>query len=103
MPSTGNISVRNTLPIVTCLGKHLRLISVSDVRIAALEALVQVVRADSRFDDWKFLLDIIENDPEPRVRHQLLLMLAEHPPFEKGRGSHLDTIPVMERLWKLMK
>ena len=68
-----------------------------------MEALVQVVRADSRFDDWKFLLDIIENDPEPRVRHQLLLMLAEHPPFEKGRGSHLDTIPVMERLWKLMK
>lgn len=74
-----------------------------DVRVAALEALVEVLRAESRMEDWEFLLDLIENDPEPRVRHQLLLMLAKHPPFERGRGNRLDTIPVMDRLWKLMK
>ena len=71
--------------------------------MAALEALVEVVKADSRMPDWEFLLDIIENDPEPRVRHELLTLLAITPPFERGRGSRLDTIPVMERLWKLMK
>lgn len=74
-----------------------------DVRVTALEALVEVVKADSRMTDWEFLLEIIENDPEPRVRHELLTLLASNPPFERGRGSRLDIIPVMERLWKLMK
>nr|CAG4635921.1 EOG090X00M6 [Eubosmina coregoni] len=73
-----------------------------DVRVTALDAIVQLVKADGRPEDLNFLLDIIENDPEPRVRHQLLIMLAQHPPFERGRGNPLDTIPVMERLWKLM-
>ena len=68
-----------------------------------MDAIVQLVKADGRPEDLNFLLDIIENDPEPRVRHQLLIMLAQHPPFERGRGNPLDTIPVMERLWKLMK
>ena len=75
----------------------------TDVRVAALEALVEVVKADSRMADWEFLLEIIEHDPEPRVRHELLTLLASNPPFERGRGSRLDTIPVMERLWKQMK
>lgn len=75
----------------------------ADVRVTALDAIVQLVKADGRPEDLNFLLDIIENDPEPRVRHQLLIMLAQHPPFERGRGNPLDTIPVMERLWKLMK
>lgn len=75
----------------------------SDVRVAALEALIEVVRVDSRVADWEFLLDLVENDPEPRVRHKLLQMLAKNPPFERARGSRLDTVPVMERLWKLMK
>ena len=71
--------------------------------MTALNAIVELVKADGRSEDLNFLLDIIENDPEPRVRHQLLLMLAQHPPFERGRGHPLDTTSVMERLWKLMK
>jgi len=81
----------------------MEILNFADVRVAALEALVEVVKADSRMTDWEFLLDIVENDPEPRVRHELLTLLASNPPFERGRGSRLDTIPVMERLWKLMK
>nr|CAG4640612.1 EOG090X00M6 [Eulimnadia texana] len=73
-----------------------------DVRLAALEAMVEIVRADGRKEDFDFLLDIIENDPEISVRHELLLMLARKPPFERGRGSPLDIVPVMEKLWKLM-
>ena len=76
---------------------------VSDVRVAALEALVEVARADARLDDWEFIIDIIEKDPEPRVRHKLLLLLAKNPPFEKGRGSRLDTIEIADRFWRLMK
>ena len=71
--------------------------------MAALEAMVEVLRADSRPEDLDFLLELIESDPEPRVRHELLLMLAKNPPFERGRGNRVDTVPVMERLWKLMK
>ena len=71
--------------------------------MTALNAIVELVKADGRSEDLNFLLDIIENDPEPRVRHQLLLMLAQHPPFERGRGHPLDTTSVMEKLWKLMK
>lgn len=77
--------------------------SLTDVRVAALEALVEVVRADARIDDWEFIIDIIEKDPEPRVRHKLLLLLAKNPPFEKGRGSRLDTIEIADRFWRLMK
>ena len=76
---------------------------VADVRVTGLNAIVELVKADGRPEDLNFLLDIIENDPEPRIRHQLLLMLAQHPPFERGRGHPLDTKSVMERLWKLMK
>ena len=64
---------------------------------------MEIVQADSRPDDLEFLLDIVENDPEPRIRHKLLLLLARNPPFEKGRGSHLDIVEIVDRLWKLMK
>lgn len=64
---------------------------------------MQIVKVDERSQDFEFLLDIVENDPEPRVRHKLLLMLAQNPPFEKGRGSPLDTAKVVDCLWKLIK
>ena len=83
--------------------RHLCFFYPPDVRIAALEALVEITKADCRPEDLEFLLDLIENDPEPRVRHELLLMMAKTPPFERGRGNRLDTVAVMDRCWKLMK
>ncbi|XP_077546800.1 transcription initiation factor TFIID subunit 2-like [Haemaphysalis longicornis] len=73
-----------------------------DVRIAALEALVDYTTVDGNADDLSFLLDIVENDPVPRVRLALLLMLTQNPPFSRRDDSPFNTEELAERLWKLM-
>ncbi|XP_067013693.2 transcription initiation factor TFIID subunit 2 [Anabrus simplex] len=73
-----------------------------DVRLAALEGLVDFTRVDGKWDDLEFLLDMVENDPEPRVRHQLVRMMVECPPFDRGHKHRLDREELVERLWSLM-
>lgn len=73
-----------------------------DVRLAALEALVDFTSADGREEDLNFLLNIIENDPVPAVRFQVLRMLTEKPPFVGSDTNPLNTEELVERLWKLM-
>ncbi|XP_064486844.1 transcription initiation factor TFIID subunit 2-like isoform X2 [Ornithodoros turicata] len=73
-----------------------------DVRLAALEALVDYTTVDGNADDLNFLLDIIENDPIPRVRVSLLRMLTDNPPFKRKDDSIFNTEELVERLWKLM-
>ncbi|KAL3187683.1 hypothetical protein MRX96_024715 [Rhipicephalus microplus] len=73
-----------------------------DVRLAALEALVDYTTVDGNADDLSFLLDIVENDPVPRVRLALLLMLTQNPPFSRRDDSPFNTEELAERLWKLM-
>jgi hypothetical protein len=75
----------------------------SDVRLAALEALVDFTKVDGRWPDLEFLLDLAENDPEPSVRHQLIRMLVENPPFERSHKHRLDKEELVERLWNLSK
>jgi transcription initiation factor TFIID subunit 2 len=77
--------------------------SCTDVRLAALEALVDFTKVDGRWPDLEFLLDIAENDPEPAVRHQLIRMLVENPPFERSHKHRLDKEELAERLWNLIK
>lgn len=73
-----------------------------DVRLAALEALVDYTTVDGNADDLNFLLDIIENDPVPLVRTALLRMLTDNPPFKRRDDSPFNTAELVERLWKLM-
>ncbi|XP_029828868.2 transcription initiation factor TFIID subunit 2 [Ixodes scapularis] len=73
-----------------------------DVRLAALEALVDYTTVDGNADDLSFLLDIVENDPVPRVRLALLRMLTQNPPFSRRDDSPFNTEELAERLWKLM-
>lgn len=73
-----------------------------DVRLAALEALVDFTRVDGRWEDLLFLLDIIENDPEPFLRHQLVRMLVENPPFDRAHRHRLDKEELVEKLWGMM-
>ncbi|GLH06390.1 Transcription initiation factor TFIID subunit 2 [Gryllus bimaculatus] len=73
-----------------------------DVRLAALEALVDFTRVDGRWDDLVFLLDLIENDPDPRVRHSLVRLLVENPPFDRAHKHRLDREELVDRLWSLM-
>ncbi|KAJ1521858.1 hypothetical protein ONE63_002203 [Megalurothrips usitatus] len=70
-----------------------------DVRLAALEALVDFTKADGKWDDLEFLLDIAENDPDHLVRHKLLRMMIENPPFHKSQRHRLDKEDLVERLW----
>ncbi|KAJ8680194.1 hypothetical protein QAD02_015981 [Eretmocerus hayati] len=73
-----------------------------DVRIAALTALVDFTRIDGKWEDLEFLLDMAENDPHPGVRHRLVRLLIENPPFEKAHKHRLDTPELVHRIWNLI-
>lgn len=74
-----------------------------DVRLAALEALVDFTRADGKWEDLEFLLEIAENDPDHMVRHKLLRMMIENPPFQQSQRHRLDKEDLVERLWMNIK
>lgn len=73
-----------------------------DVRIAALECLVDFVNVEGSSSDLSHLMDIIEKDPVPRIRHILIRLLVNNPPFEKARHHRNDKKELVERLWSLM-
>jgi len=73
-----------------------------DVRVAALECLVDYVRLEGRFDDLAYLIDMVEKDPDPGVRHKLARMMVNNPPFDKGRKHRNDKPNLVEILWKVI-
>ena len=74
-----------------------------DIRLMALECLVDYLRVEGSDRDLDLILNIVEKDPVPFVRHKLLRMLVDNPPFDKNRGHRNDNHPLVERTWKLMK
>ena len=56
-----------------------------DTRVAALECLVDYIKLEGKFEDLGFVIDMIENDPVPRIRHEATRCLVKCPPFERGR------------------
>jgi transcription initiation factor TFIID subunit 2 len=73
-----------------------------EVRVAAMENLVDYLRADGKREDFEFLIDIIEKDPEPEIRHRLARLIVENPPFERNRSHRLNRHDLRERIWKNM-
>ncbi|ELT93532.1 hypothetical protein CAPTEDRAFT_221667 [Capitella teleta] len=73
-----------------------------DVRLAALEALVDFTKVEGSFEIWQWLLEVIEEDPEPYIRHCLIQMICKNPPFQRKEDSSLSTPALVEKLWKLM-
>jgi len=73
-----------------------------DTRVAALECLVDYVKLEGKYDDLCFLLDLIEKDPVPSIRHKAVRLLIKTPPFEKGRHHRNDSYKLVERLWGLI-
>merc|ERR1712098_864323 len=73
-----------------------------DTRVAALECLVDYVKLEGKYDDLCFLLDLIEKDPVPSIRHKAVRLLIKTPPFEKGRHHRNDSYKLVERLWCLI-
>ncbi|XP_065577950.1 transcription initiation factor TFIID subunit 2-like isoform X2 [Artemia franciscana] len=77
-----------------------------DVRLAALECIVQILQSDKKREDMEFLLRIVETDPEAYVRHCLVRMMVRQPPFKSDAGrpsyNQLDSEALVNRLWGLM-
>ena len=74
-----------------------------DLRVAAMECLVDFVKVDGRWEDLEHLLDILECDPDPKARHALARLLITNPPFERNHRHRLDKEELVERLWSNMK
>ncbi|KAK3885001.1 hypothetical protein Pcinc_010743 [Petrolisthes cinctipes] len=73
-----------------------------DVRVAAVEQLVDFLPHHGTREDLDFLLTLAETDPVPRVRFLTLVALAQHPPFLMGQSHRLDNEHLVERLWTFM-
>ncbi|PWA22538.1 hypothetical protein CCH79_00018170 [Gambusia affinis] len=73
-----------------------------DVRVSALEALVDYTRVERSSADLQWLLDMVQSDPVHYVRHEILGMLCKNPPFTKSADSGLCNEALVDQLWKLM-
>jgi len=74
-----------------------------EVRFVAIEALVDITKAEQRQEDLDFLLDLVEVDAVPAVRQRTLRLLTLNPPFTKKDVSHpLNTEELVERIWRMM-
>lgn len=73
-----------------------------DTRVAALECLVDYIKLEGKFEDLGFVIDMIENDPVPRIRHEATRCLVKCPPFERGRHHRNDRPELVERLYTLI-
>lgn len=75
-----------------------------DVRLAAMDCLVDFVKVDGEWDDLDHLLGLLESDPDKAARHRLARLLIDNPPFSPNRKNpKLDREELTERLWQQMK
>ncbi|KAH8242480.1 hypothetical protein KR032_007720, partial [Drosophila birchii] len=70
-----------------------------DLRIAAMECLVDFVKVDGRSEDLEHLITLLETDPDPAARHALAQLLIDNPPFTRDSRSRLDKANLVDRLW----
>lgn len=72
-----------------------------------MEALVDFTRLDGKWLDLEFLLDIMTHDPDPGVRHALVRMLCNNPPFQRSLNTpsrhRLDKEDLVHKLWLTFK
>lgn len=73
------------------------------VRVAAVEALVDIIKVDQQKEFLMFLLNLVELDPMASFRYDVLRLLTENPPISnKDTNSLLNTEEVVEKIWLLM-
>jgi len=73
-----------------------------DTRVAALECLADYIRLEGKFEDLSWMIDMVEKDPVPSIRHSAVRQMIATPPFERGRHHRNDTHRLVERLWGLI-
>lgn len=61
------------------------------------------MRADGRWNDLLYLFDLIENDPDPGLRHKLVRMLIFTPPFDRAHRQRLDVPELVDKIWTNVK
>lgn len=75
-----------------------------DVRIAAMECLVDFVKVDGEYEDLKHLLDLLCKDPDAMAQYKLARLLIDNPPFSKShRNRKLERAELVEQIWHNMK
>lgn len=75
-----------------------------DVRVAAMECLVDFVKVDGEWEDLEQLLELLETDRDAMFRHRLARLLIDNPPFTRShRNQKLDRVQLVERVWNNMK
>ena len=73
-----------------------------DIRLAAIDCLVDLIKATGNADDLSWLLDLAVNDPVPEIKQNIFRSLVRNPPFMKGAKSPLSNSDLVERLWKFI-
>lgn len=48
-------------------------------------------------------MDMAEMDPHPGIRHRLVRLMVENPPFERAHKHRLDKPDLVDRIWNLIK
>lgn len=61
------------------------------------------VKADGKYEDLQYVLEILENDPDPGMKHKLAALLIKNPPFKRAHRSRLDVPDLIERIWTNIK
>ena len=73
-----------------------------DVRVAAMECLVDYLKVDGKWEDMELLMQQLESDPDSEAKHQLARLLVENPPFERNRAHRLNRRELRDRIWRYM-
>uniref|UniRef100_A0A2C9LKD2 Transcription initiation factor TFIID subunit 2 n=1 Tax=Biomphalaria glabrata TaxID=6526 RepID=A0A2C9LKD2_BIOGL len=73
-----------------------------DVRVAAITCLVDFIRGDVTGEHLNWILDFIENEKDPYLKHHTVTCLTQNPPFRRSERSALNIEPLVERLWEMM-
>ena len=70
-----------------------------DVRLAAIDCLVDLIKATGNADDLNWLLDLAIHDPVSEIKQNIFKSLVRNPPFLKDSKSPLNSVELVERLW----
>jgi len=73
-----------------------------DVRLAAVECLVDLIKSNSCVEELLWLVDLAFNDLVPEIKLAILNALVRNPPFEQDAKSPLNNIELVENLWNFI-
>uniref|UniRef100_A0ACB8FEN1 Transcription initiation factor TFIID subunit 2 n=1 Tax=Sphaerodactylus townsendi TaxID=933632 RepID=A0ACB8FEN1_9SAUR len=65
-------------------------------------AVVDYTKVDRSYEELQWLLNMVQTDPVPYIRHKILNLLTRNPPFTKNMESPLCNEALVDQLWKLM-